>query len=638
MFRKDINGLRAIAVIAVVIFHFNSSWLSGGFSGVDVFFVISGYLMTRIIFRGVENNSFSLVQFYVSRASRIVPALAVLCLFLLIFGWLFVTPYEYRALGKHVAASLGFVSNLAYWLESGYFDAASHGKWLLHTWSLSVEWQFYIIFPIVVLLMNSIFSKENVSRIMLAGTILGFAFCVYASILWPNPAYYLLPTRAWEMLAGGLVFLYPWKLSGNGRKIIEASGFILIFASFVFVSESVSWPGYLALAPVLGTFLVLQAGRSSYLTSNPVMQYLGTWSYSIYLWHWPIVVLWAYLGLSSFYTCLGIAISLVLGVFSYKFIESIDFKVKIMKISDVFRFIPAYMVLVVGVLGSLIFLNNGFSDHYSEKVRLANLEQKNRNPFSCMSGENFPCVIGNEKKVSAIVVGDSHADAIITGVAEVFEDQGSGVFGLVKSSCPFILKAHFVFGDECHNENIHRLEYLSENYSNVPLIWIARTSSYIFGQSNPDRVNSESDLKPSIYFNEICQENCESLLRELESALLHTISIVRANRPVIIVLPTPEMRFNVPKEMSKSLLLFDEFDTKGLNYSKYMSRNGEVRDILIRIAKKTNSVYLDPSEFLCEGNICFFEVDGRPIYYDGDHMSEFGNKLLVPMFRTAFEK
>ena len=148
-FREDINGLRAIAVIAVVLFHFNSSWMPGGFAGVDVFFVISGFLMTGIIFKGLEQQKFSILRFYVARANRIIPALAILCIILLILGWFYLTPQDYKALGKHAASSVTFVSNVTYWLESGYFDALASEKWLLHTWSLSVEWQFYLIYPLV---------------------------------------------------------------------------------------------------------------------------------------------------------------------------------------------------------------------------------------------------------------------------------------------------------------------------------------------------------------------------------------------------------------------------------------------------------------------------------------------------------
>ncbi|GAL07089.1 O-antigen acetylase [Photobacterium aphoticum] len=203
-FRADINGLRALAVIAVVLFHFNPSWVPGGFAGVDVFFVISGFLMTGIIFRGFENSNFSIINFYVARANRIIPALSVVCLALLVFGWFYLTPLDYRALGKHVTSSMGFLSNVIYWRESGYFDTASHSKWLLHTWSLSVEWQFYMIYPVVLVLLKKCMSLTNIKRLLVAGTTIGFILSAYATYRWPNPAYFLLPTRAWEMMMGGL--------------------------------------------------------------------------------------------------------------------------------------------------------------------------------------------------------------------------------------------------------------------------------------------------------------------------------------------------------------------------------------------------------------------------------------------------
>lgn len=237
LFRKDINGLRAIAVIAVVLFHFNSSWMPGGFAGVDVFFVISGFLMTGIIFRGIESEKFSILNFYVARVNRIVPALAVLCLVLLVFGYFYLTPLDYRSLGKHAVSSIGFLSNAIYWRDSGYFDSASQEKWLLHTWSLSVEWQFYIIFPLVLVAMRKIMSVKRMKITVLLGTVLGFIFCVIATYKWPDFAYYLLPTRAWEMMVGGVAYLYPIALKKERKRFIEHLGLVLIIGSYLFISK-----------------------------------------------------------------------------------------------------------------------------------------------------------------------------------------------------------------------------------------------------------------------------------------------------------------------------------------------------------------------------------------------------------------
>ncbi|MFT6212948.1 MAG: peptidoglycan/LPS O-acetylase OafA/YrhL, partial [Alphaproteobacteria bacterium] len=321
-FRKDINGLRAIAVIAVVLFHFNASWISGGFAGVDVFFVISGFLMTGIIFRGIEQGNFSILKFYVARANRIIPALAALCLALFIWGWFYLTPYDYKALGKHIASSMFFLSNIAYWKEAGYFDAASHEKWLLHSWSLSAEWQFYIIYPLILVGIRKFMSVKALKLMVLLGVILGFMLCVVVTYKAPNPAYYLLPTRAWEMMIGGVAYLYPFAIAEKRKKFLEWSGLLLIIASYFLISKENPWPGYLAFFPVLGSFFIIQAGRNnSFVTGNFIFQKLGAWSYSIYLWHWPLVVAIYYFSLNDVFIYIGIALSILLGFLSNRYIE-----------------------------------------------------------------------------------------------------------------------------------------------------------------------------------------------------------------------------------------------------------------------------------------------------------------------------
>ena len=208
-FREDINGLRAIAVMGVVLFHFMPQTLSGGFSGVDIFFVISGFLMTGIIFNGFELRNFSIFKFYRSRLYRIAPALIFLCLSLLFLGWFILIPSDYKVLGKHVTSSLLFFSNVIYLRESGYFDAGSYDKWLLHTWSLSVEWQFYLIYPLIMVALKRFYSIKIMKAIILACAIIGFIVSVIVTYKWTDSAYYLLPTRMWQMLIGGVVFLYP---------------------------------------------------------------------------------------------------------------------------------------------------------------------------------------------------------------------------------------------------------------------------------------------------------------------------------------------------------------------------------------------------------------------------------------------
>ncbi|WP_102305443.1 acyltransferase family protein [Vibrio cyclitrophicus] len=637
-FRKDINGLRAIAVIAVVLFHFDANWLPGGFAGVDVFFVISGFLMTGIIFNGLEQGNFSVLKFYISRANRIIPALSFLCIVLLFLGWFYLTPIDYSMLGKHVVSSMSFISNIIYWREAGYFDSASHDKWLLHTWSLSVEWQFYVIYPILLVVIKRFMSYQNMKVFILLATVSGFIFSVLVTYKWPNPSYYLLPTRAWEMMLGGVAYLFPLKIDDYRKKIIEWLGVALILISYFFISQENLWPGYLALLPVMGAFLVIQAQRhDSIITGNIIFQYLGKWSYSIYLWHWPLVVVIFYLSLDKSFVYVGILMSIFLGFISNKYIEGFKFRNDFGFPMGYINCKPILLSIGISLLGMGSYLTQGFEWHYSEEVISASRDSIDKNPYNCMVDNIFPCYIGNSSHVKAIIIGDSHADALTTSLASVFDLNKYGIISLTKSSCPFILGLKSTkSGDDCLVENNRRLKFLKMNYPDVPIFWVARSAAYIYGQSNPERVTSIVDTKPSIYFSNVKYKDFNTdLLDEFSAALRETISQIN-NRNVYLVLPTPEMRVNVPKKLGRSLLFGDLIGPISIDKSLYDDRNKEIIKILRELQNLENVVALDPTEYLCRENICYGQNDGRSIYYDGDHLSEYGNKLLTPMFEKNF--
>ena len=623
-----------------MLFHFNASWMPGGFAGVDVFFVISGFLMTGIIFRGVEQGNFSILQFYVARANRIIPALAVLCLFLLVFGWFYITPMDYKSLGKHVASSMGFFSNVNYWRESGYFDTTSHGKWLLHTWSLSVEWQFYIIYPLFLVAMRKFMSVNMMKPVVLLGVIAGFIYCVFATYLWPDSSYYLLTTRAWEMMLGGVAYLYPLTLQDKRKRLLEWFGLVLIIGAYFFVSKDSPWPGYLALFPVLGAFLIIQAQRNdSFMTSNIVSQKIGIWSYSIYLWHWPLAVSIYYYSLSENFVYLGISLSILLGFISNKYIEKRKFRNDFGTLFSYLKCQPVYMMLVAGICGFSVFISNGFEDHYSDAVVVASYEAINKNPHKCMSEQKFPCYIGNKSNIKAIIVGDSHADALTTAVAYSVDLTEEGIIALTMSGCPFVLNImSTIEGDACYKENIRRIEYLESNYVDVPVFWVTRTGAYLYGQSNPHRITNIKDTKPLIYFTKPYEKAEDALYDELRVNLSLTIENLLVNHPVYIVQPTPEMRKNVPRTLAKNLLLGNGNYDFYISYGLYLQRNQRVRELINEVAVMNNIKVLDPIPYLCDNDRCMGLFKGRPIYYDGDHMSEYGNKLLTPMFKLVVDK
>lgn len=236
-FREDINGLRALAVISVFIFHFSHGKLPGGFVGVDVFFVISGFLMTSIIFRGLENDNFSIWKFWLDRVRRIVPALLAVTFLLLIIGITFINLSTFKLIGNHSKYSLLFISNYKYMYESGYFDLDSYQKFLLHTWSLAVEFQFYIFYPIILIVLNRFLSISKIKKIYFVLALASFIYCIFISFKNSTHAYFMIDSRIWEFMLGGLAFIYPLKISDKHRFKIEFIGLVLIVLSFIIISD-----------------------------------------------------------------------------------------------------------------------------------------------------------------------------------------------------------------------------------------------------------------------------------------------------------------------------------------------------------------------------------------------------------------
>lgn len=279
-FRYDINGLRAWAVLAVVLYHFGVPGFNAGFVGVDVFFVISGFLMTGIIIESLESKKgFSVFGFYVARTKRIVPALLLLCATLMLVGWITLPAFEYGVLGVQVISALGFFSNIKFFRDTNYFSDTSLNQWLLHTWSLSVEWQFYLLLPVLLLVIWRLKPGRGAAFTLLGLVfIASLAFSILVSAGHSAFAFYLLPARMWEMLAGSMVYflaalLFPRPLVG---RVLELIGFFLIIAAVCIFDTGSAWPGWYAMVPVLGTALVILAARqTSILTGSRTVQWLG---------------------------------------------------------------------------------------------------------------------------------------------------------------------------------------------------------------------------------------------------------------------------------------------------------------------------------------------------------------------------
>lgn len=642
-FRADINGLRAFAVIAVVLFHFNPSWVPGGFAGVDVFFVISGFLMTGIIFRGLEQNNFSILKFYVARANRIIPALAVLCLVLLAAGWFYLTPVEYKALGKHAASSVSFVSNFIYLTEAGYFAASSHEKWLLHTWSLSVEWQFYIIYPLILLALRKFMSINAMKIAVVIGTVVGFVFCVWATYKYPSASYYLFPTRAWEMMIGGVAYLYPFTMQENRKKVVEWIGLALIIGSCFFISATDPWPGYLAIFPVLGSFLIIQAQRnSSFITGNIIFQKIGAWSYSIYLWHWPLVVIIYSLDLPIIYTYLGMALSLLLGYLSYKYVEKIKFA-SYKNFKSLFSSKPLYIALACFGIGGVVFAKvDDITPYRFTAEQISVIEQQKKDPRESECGKvnngvSPMCKYG-DGPVKAIVIGDSHANAQMMAISKRAALEGGSIISMGLDSCPTIANVYSLDGQgknpnyNCGKLVSNAINIAASDYPNTPIIVINRPSSYMHGRNE----EAGFELTPPTHFvDTVFKERNGAYINNISGHMVDTMCKFAENNPVYLMRPTPEIKKNVPISVFRATTMGDSVAVD-VALSEYQERQQAAKKMQQAAVQKCGVTLLDPLPYLCDSETCHGEINGIPLYFDDDHLSSYGADLISPIYDEVF--
>lgn len=647
-FRGDINGLRAWAVLAVILYHFGVPGFGGGFVGVDVFFVISGFLMTGIVVVGLERGGFSLVGFYLARARRILPALIVLCAVLLALGWWFLLPIDYKVLGTHAVFSMAFLSNIKFWREAGYFDAASHEKWLLHTWSLAVEWQFYLLLPLVLLAVWKWRpGRRPVLVAMAMGLLASLALSVVATPLRPTAAFYLLPTRAWEMLAGGLVYLLAnrWALTVRQRTVLEAAGMALVIASIVGFDASSPWPGWRALVPVLGTVGVLLAAQPiSRWTGNPVAQWLGTRSYSLYLWHWPIVVALTYLEWQADPKAIaaGLVLTLVLGDLSYRLVET-PARVQLARLRmgwGAVALLGATVAVAAPVFG--IRSLDGITGRFPTSVDRVASESSNKNPrynecFAKSGTQSPSCMYGGDR-LRAILIGDSHADAVTTGLAGAVPDARDGIMDWSYMSCPTLLGVKNVKGkfgpeEKCGEFLLWAVQKLANVPKDVPLVIVNRTSVYAVGHNEPWAKDANT---PLVYFSQPYTTASPAFLAEFTQRLTDTACQLAKDRQVYLVRPIPEMGIDVPKAMSRAMSL-GQYKEISITLADYHQRHAFIWAAQDAARDRCGVKILDPLPYLCPDGRCHGAQNGRPIYYDDDHLSEYGNKLLVPMFAEVFQ-
>lgn len=635
--------------MAVILYHFGVPGFSGGFVGVDVFFVISGFLMTGIVIKGLEQGSFSVLAFYGARIRRIVPALLGLCCVLLVLGYAVLTPPDYKTLATHALSAIGFVSNFKFWDEAGYFDISSHEKWLLHTWSLSVEWQFYLLLPLLL----SVVWRWKPGRIpqiivLLGGIFLSLGLSVALTDRYPTTAFFLLPMRAWEMLAGGLVFILSPALRPNefSRRWMETCGLALVVMSILIFDMESSWPGWRATVPVLGAMMILLANiQGSLWTGGRLVQWLGDRSYSLYLWHWPVFVALVYgeLHREFWAVAIGIALTLILGDISCRWIENPSRRFLGQAKSFRFGAIVVLALLVVALPALTVRLLEGVGGRLPPIVEKVAAESNNVNPRvkECHAdkGNISPSCVWGGGEWKVIALGDSHISVVMSAIAAA--QESAGVVQWSYSGCPFIL------GMKINRVNVGKLgsDYQCEGFvewaksqlailpPQLPVVMLNRYASQAFGLNE---INSASE-RPRVYFSKIHHRTSPEFLEEFGEHIVDTTCEIAKQRRVYLVRPIPEMGFDVPKTLSRRLALGLREEVS-IPIEDYRKRNQWVWAAQDAAAKRCGVRILDPLPYLCDASRCYGSRNLQALYMDSNHLSETGNKLLTPMFQSVFDE
>jgi peptidoglycan/LPS O-acetylase OafA/YrhL len=623
-FRSDINGLRALAVIFVVLFHFDLFYFKGGFVGVDIFFVISGFLMTTIITKGVSSNKFSFISFYKSRAQRIVPALAAVCLATAAIGWFTLLPSDYKALGKHGASSLLFASNIIYFLEAGYFDTLSDTKLLLHTWSLSIEWQFYLVFPVLLYATSKYIGEKYLLTCLILLTSLSFGIAALTTSQNSSASFYLIHTRFWELAFGGIIFFLSRK-NIYTTKYYSHIGLALVLTSALTASSMASWPSWQTLLPVIGTGLIILAHHQTALFNNATVNLIGKSSYSIYLWHWPIAATLNKLSLNQNhqFVILGITLSFILGYLSYRFIEipslsSLRNKEK----SRLFR-INYIMesVVFISILAalSLIFTTKGLPFRVSEAALIADNER-----FNSITKDTSNTELATQElaKSEVVLMGDSIASA----VSATFEDsfpENTVISKIIKRGCPFILNAEKVDTldtKRCSSFTNHFFEKLT-NTSNEKRKKIVIINSFGYWPENRATfIDMDNDIGPSPLLELFAQRFVESTCK------------LQNKHDVFVVLPIPGYPKNVPSSIGYSNMFKKNTNEISISREAYQDENKFALNAAKAAQLSCNINLLDPANYLCDKYYCYASKNQRPLYYDNVHLSIYGAKILKPMF------
>ena len=625
-YRPDIDGLRSLAVISVVGFHAFPNWIKGGFIGVDIFFVISGFLISSIIFSNLESNTFSYIEFYSRRIKRIYPTLLIVMISCLLLGWYLLFSSEYKQLAKHIVGSSSFISNFILWRENGYFDNSSDNKPLLHLWSLAIEEQFYIFWP---LLLSFVWKKHSsfiVITIVLA--LISFTINVYITNSDPTSAFFLPVSRLWELMIGGLlayIVLHKPNLNSKYKNTQSVMGFLLLIIGLYFINENKAFPGSWALLPVFGTFFIISAGNQAFLNklvlSNKLMVWIGLISYPLYLWHWPLLSFAriTYVDPSLSIRIISVLLSFLLAYLSVEFIEK---RIRWSKShSTTIILLTLSLALFIGLF---IHKKDGLNARNINQAFLKSTNFQAVHSFrvsdnSCIERLNHTLIkeevcLTNTSKPEVLFMGDSHAMSLYAAIYEK------------KINLPSVL----ISGHACRlYPNIDITLSQSKQF--------AHNCTKIANDALDFALNSNSIktiILSSIYIHDsyLVYHKNGAKLTEVEAFNLGygylVEQLLKLGKKVVFVIDVPDFKYS-PEQCERSILVKSTTDcTKSLDMLK-KDRITSTNAIETLKNKYPKLEIFDTTSIFCDDHNCYSKDNKEYYYFDKHHLNVHGSEKVI---------
>ena len=636
-YRADIDGLRAVAVIPIVLFHAFPNAIRGGFVGVDIFFVISGYLITGIIAGSLDRGSFSFADFYGRRIRRIFPALIVMLIGCFAVGWFVLLADEFALLGKHIAAAMGFVLNFVLLGEAGYFDVSAATKPLLHLWSLAVEEQFYLVWPALLLLTRR--ARLDLRVTIAALGLLSFAANLFFAATSPVADFYLPVTRVWEFMAGAMLVVLPPGWSDRQRHYLSILGLAALVVALFGPSQGDVYPGWWALAPVAGTVALIAAGPGApinrHLLSHPLAVWFGLISYPLYLWHWPLLSYLSIIDTAEPPATLRLAAvvtSVGLAWLTYWLIEQ---PIRRQRRAPILSAALCGAMLTIGAIGFVTDAHDGFIARLGHGLAFRVGPGYEALLASISSGKDFgthqlvPCGLTGfpaeqcwrdaQGAATALVFGDSKAEAIFPGLVRNSRPGMSWML-IAHSACIPIIGIKETMGYR-QREGI------------TPSICEPMTRGTIDAAAQDDSVRTilfaaaHHLLETQLTATD--PDERQRQIDDLAARLLDTLhGFERPGKNVFFLVDNPSLA-DAKDCLPNRFFVADKTRAAcSIPLADYRATIGDYRALLQDLAADTNIRFIDPSAALCPDGECRVIEDGRSLYNQTDHFSDYGNDIV----------